>query len=341
MDKKAHMPGKRAKHRARKIKITVSVIVICIAALAAAFLLLKKQKPAESSAGYVSGSGDAELVSHNGKKYRYNDHLSNFVFMGVDKREMEETSAGFADAGQADAIFLLSWDRVEHTLRTVSIPRDTMTDIRIFSVTGRDLGKNKDHLSLAYAYGDGRNQSCELVRDAVSELLGGIPIQGYCSIDMDGIPVLADSVGGLEVVVPDSSLEEVEPEWTEGSRITLTGENTERFIRYRDITESQSALVRQERQKVFLQAYAEKAAGMAEKDASFVTKLYQSLEPYMITNMGNDIFAKIAADASEGGERETLTVPGEGTEGESYDEYHVKEEELYDMVISSFYRETE
>lgn len=268
----------------------------------------------------------------------YNEHLSNFLFLGIDKKEMAETDMGQTDAGQADAVFLLVWDRAEHKITLISIPRDTMTEIEIFGPTGKSFGKSVEHLSLAYAFGDGRRKSCELVRDAVSELFEGVPIAGYCAVNMDGIPVLAEAAGEVTVVVPDDSLSEAYPELQEGQEVILNAGNTEAFVRYRDTGKSQSALARQKRQSVFLKAYAAKASELVQQDASFITKLYTSLKPYMVTNMGNDLFAKIGEDGAEG-EREILSLPGSGVEGKSFDEFHVDEDALKEMVMKVFYKE--
>ncbi len=49
--------------------------------------------------------------------------------MGIDKREISEITKG-----QTNAIFLISWDRVEHKMSTVFISRDTMTEIEVFLI---------------------------------------------------------------------------------------------------------------------------------------------------------------------------------------------------------------
>ena len=74
----------------------------------------------------------------------------------------------------------------------------------------------------------------------------------------------------------------------------------------------------------------------AGEDAGFVTGLYDSVKSYTVTNMGNDIFAKLLA-ASQNGITDTETVPGEGTHGENFDEYHIDEDALSDLIISMFY----
>ncbi len=104
---------------------------------------------------YAQERGEAEFV--------YNDHLSNYLFMGVDT-EGEAEDATARNAGQADAIFLLSMNRVTGEINTVSIPRDTMTEIEAFSVGGKSLGMMKNHINLQYAQGDGKHKSCELMK---------------------------------------------------------------------------------------------------------------------------------------------------------------------------------
>ena len=92
---------------------------------------------------------------------------------------------------------------------------------------------------------------------------------------------MTEIAGNVEVTVPDNSLAEVNPEFTEGVEVVLTKDNVEQFVRYRDIDQTQSALVRQNRQKSFLQAYMKKAQEEYQKDASFVARLYDSLRSYM------------------------------------------------------------
>ena len=67
-------------------------------------------------------------------------------------------------------------------------------------------------------------------------MLDGLPIQGYCSMNMDGISVITDFVGGIQLTIPDDSLADVNPEYKKGAVVDmLTGETAEQFVRYRDI----------------------------------------------------------------------------------------------------------
>ena len=334
------LPKKRNKNRRKRI---AAVFVICgVLAIVAVFAagIWKQQRKAhmETDGDSVSSEENtSESITYKGKTYVYNDHLSNYLFMGIDtKGDMETAESG--NAGQADAVFLVSVDRVTKEMQVISIPRDTMTEIEMFSVSRKSLGLMENHINLQYAQGDGKTESCELMKTAVSKLLGGIPVHGYCSVNMDGIHVMTEAAGNVQVVIPDNSLEEVNPEFTEGAEVTLTKDNVEQFVRYRNTGREQSALVRQDRQKIFIEAYMKKAQEQYAKDASFVTGLYESMKPYMVTNIGNDLFVKLLSAAQEG-KSSVHTLPGKGAQGEYFDEYRVDEEALQEMIISVFYRE--
>lgn len=334
----------RKKAKQNKIVITVTGLVL-LAVLAGGFLMWRQLPDREErvtavSTGNVESQSASETVEYQGETYRYKDHLSNYLFLGIDTRDETASYSSQHDAGQADSIFLVSMDRVSGEQKVLIIPRDTITRIQVFNPSGKSLGTTEDHINLQYAYGDGREESCELMETAVSALLGDIPIQNYCALNMDGIPLLTEMVGGVTVTVPDRSLEELDPVFAEGEQVTLNRDNTELFVRYRDITKPGSALVRQGRQKVYMKALAAKAQQKAAQDASFVVDLYESLEPYMVTNMGNDLFAKLLA-ASAGTDPEVETVPGEAVQGTAFDEYHVNQEELEALLMELFYEKSE
>ena len=331
--------------RQRKIcMLLIIILIIVLSILGGGYYLLSQKNAALPKIGGQNSDSlnqtdlnqNSDTVEYKGEAYKYNDHLSNYLFLGIDTREAVDTYQSQADAGQADAIFLVSMDRATEKIKVLFLPRDSMTRIEVFNPYGQSLGETTDHLNIQYAFGDGKEKSCELMKTAVSDMLDGLPIQGYCSMNMDGISVITDFVGGIQLTIPDDSLADVNPKYKKGAVVDITGETAEQFVRYRDIDKTQSALVRQERQKTFLQALVQKAQEKAGEDAGFVTGLYDSVKSYTVTNMGNDIFAKLLA-ASQNGITDTETVPGEGTHGENFDEYHIDEDALSDLIISMFY----
>lgn len=323
-----------------------ALAVIVIFASAAAYAVIAANRAGEQetegeTVGIETDGKDSADLVWNGKSYVYNDHLSNYLLLGIDTREKVETTEGMSDAGQADAIYLVSYDRVKNSAALISIPRDTMTEIGFYSRSGNSIGTGESHISLSYAYGDGQHKSCRMTEEAVSNLLYGIPIQSYCAVSMDGMPVLTESVGSVTVTVPNNSLETMGEQYTAGSQLTLDADSTELFVRYRNTDIPNSALARMERQQEFIRAFSEEAKQQMLSDPGYAADLYLALEPYMITTMGSGEFVKLAQSLLNGQISSEWTVPGEGVQGTYYDEYHVDDEALYEKIIETFYEEEE
>lgn len=335
---------RKAIRQRKTCMLLIIILIIVLSILGGGYYLLSQKNAALPKTGGQNSDSlnqtdlnqNSDTVEYKGETYKYNDHLSNYLFLGIDTREAVDTYQSQADAGQADAIFLVSMDRATEKIKVLFIPRDSMTRIEVFNPYGQSLGETTDHLNIQYAFGDGKEKSCELMKTAVSNLLHGLPIQGYYSMNISGISEIGKLVGDVEIVVPDDSLEEYDPYFKEGATVVINGDNVEEFLRYRDSGKSQSALVRQQRQKTYLKALIPKLQEKTQTDSSFVGNMLNDIQPYTVTNMGNDVFVKLL-NAAGNSTLETQTVPGEGVEGEYYDEYHVDDDALYKLVLSMFY----
>lgn len=323
--------------------IMTIVVIILAVALGIGYFLWKQTQGVVVTRTTDSGQNEntsaassKDTVEYEGSTYKYNDHLSNYLFMGIDSTEEVSEIESQQDAGQADSIYVVSLDRATEQVQVLSVPRDTITEIEVFNPSGTSLGMTDNHINLQYAYGDGKEESCELMKTAVSKLLHGIPIQGYYSMDISGISEVGKLVGDVEIVVPDNSLEEHDPYFKEGATVVINGDNVEEFLRYRDTSKSQSALVRQQRQKTYLKALIPKLQEKMQTNSSFVGDMLKDIQPYTVTNIGTDVFVKLL-NASVNSNLDTQTVPGEGVEGKYYDEYHVNDDELYKLILSMFY----
>lgn len=317
----------------------LAAVILCIAlgVFDRTGLFRSDETAAESGTeGWTSERSNPNAIVYDGKTYVYNDHLTNYLLLGVDTEGSIQEKKTPGSAGQSDSIFLISYDRVKETTVGLAIPRDTITQIEKFTPGGDSLGFYSDHLNLQYAYGDGKRKSCELTSAAVSRLLSGLPIGGYAAVNLESIPSLTQFLGGVEVTVPDDSLSEDNPAFYKGNKVVLDETNTELFVRSRDTRKEQSAIVRMNRQKTFLDAFASKLAKKQKKDASTVTTLYEKMKAEMITNMSTDQFVDIAVAERSGGIK---TIPGEtGHEG-VYDVYRIDDSGLYKMVLELFYEE--
>ena len=116
----------------------------------------------------------------------------------------------------------------------------------------------------------------------------------------------------------------------------------EEFVRYRDTKEDHSALYRTLRSQEFIIGFFDAAQKMAETDSQTVPRLFELTEEYMITDMAKDQYMGMAADilASEDLTSDHFYVlPGRAVVTETYDEYHVDEDAMTELLLELFYRE--
>ena len=337
-------PNRRKQQQTRMIVVAVIVVLALIAAIL--HLTTGRVAQGEDTRGELSADNAGEEVTtlkssnksivYDGKTYDYNDHLSNYLLIGVDTDGSIQEEKGIGEAGQSDWLMLISYDRAEEKAVAIGIPRETLAMIEKFSLQGESTGLSRDFLTLQYSYGEGKQKSCQLTAEAVSRLLNGIPVDGYAAINTSSIPELTELVGGVDVVIPNDSLVYKDPALQKGTELHLDSTNTELFVRSRDTSENMTTSQRRERQKVFVDAFATKLAQEQKKEPSTVTRLYEKLKPEMVTTMSNDIFVKLAGAERTGG---VQTIPGESTHEGDFDVYHVDDAELYKMVIETFYKE--
>jgi hypothetical protein len=89
-----------------------------------------------------------------------------------------------------------------------------------------------------------------------------------------------------------------------------------------------------------MEAFVETARKQAETDTELVVEMYDGVKPYMVTNMGTDLFAKLL-EATYDSDNKIEDIPGEKVDGIQFDEYHVNETELYEFILQNFYKEVQ
>lgn len=278
-------------------------------------------------------------VSYNGKKYKYNNNIKSYLLMGIDKDEPVEEAKDAISGGQSDGMFLVVTDAKEKTISVISIHRNTMTKIEACDEAGLNKQEIMGQICLQHGYGDGKRYSCQKAADAVSYLFYGLPISGYVSINMGGIPKLNDSVGGVEVtVLQDLSAPGRGVELHEGETKTLSGDEAYCYLRSRDINEFDSATDRLRRQEQYITGFMEQAEKAIAGDAEKAAEIYESIGEYLVTDMDFVTFISDMVDY-EPDENGMYTVPGETVKGEEYEEFYIDDDALYDLIIQIFYEE--
>ncbi len=352
---------KKSPNKALKVfGVTAAVIIgiLVIVAVTLIVLMFNGQKkalgdnqnidvvsvPEEVTASVVreeTGTDHDAYVYYNDKKYKYNDKVTTVLFAGVDKHVDEQTGI-FGTAGQADTIIVAALNTETGKYKMMAVSRDTMVDVNVINPSGEFQGTEKMQICLAYAYGDGKESSCENLKRSVSRMMFGIPVNAYAAIDLDAIPILNDGIGGVEVNVIED-LSHKDPNLVLGSRILLDGRQAEIFVRSRDTKgdENQNNL-RMERQREYLTSFIKKTLSQTKEDIKTPLRLYNSVSDYMVTDIDaaavtyyTSVFLKSGFSADEN----FIKLPGRTTASEKYAEYYVDNEALFDMILDIYYTE--
>ena len=271
-------------------------------------------------------------VTYKGVKYTPNDNITTILAMGIDKQNLDESVSG--TGGQADMILAIAHDTKTGKTTAINIPRDTIAEIDLYDTSGNFAGTDKTQLCLAYAYGDGREKSCENVKKSVSNLLFGTQINSYFALDLAAVPVLNDAVDGIQL----TCLETVGP-FTEGENLWLWGDDATTYVKTRNMNIVNANLLRNNRQKQYLEAFVKKVVERTKEDISTPLNMFNLMSDYMVTDFDASKITFLATNALTNGfsNIEFVNVPGEMKRAGQYAEYHHNEEELFQIFLDIYF----
>jgi LCP family protein required for cell wall assembly len=282
-------------------------------------------------------------ISHDGKTYRYNSNLKNILIMGVDRSGVVTPSEDYVSGGQSDAMFLLVVDNDNRKISWVAINRNTVADVDVYNPDGTYEDTLKYQICLQHAYGDGKRLSCDRTVDAVSKLFYNLPISGYMAMNMDGITVLNDALGGVTVKVL-KNLSGYGVSLKKGETVTLKGDAAVLYLRQRDTGEFDSASLRLERQQQYLEALTSKLNTAAksddEEEQQLLLDAYSAVNDYIVSSVDFSSLVSELADYSFD-ESDMYSIPGSTQQDTDWEAYNVDEEEFYDLILDVFYEEVQ
>jgi anionic cell wall polymer biosynthesis LytR-Cps2A-Psr (LCP) family protein len=230
---------------------------------------------------------------------------------------------------------------IDHAIKTITplqSDRDTMTQITILGVLGGDAGTRNAQICLSHGFGDGSKQSCQLTREAVSNLLMGVGIDFFVAMDMDGISVLNDAVGGVPVTL-DDDFSALDPAMRKGVSLTLHGDQAEYYVRNRRDIGIGTNERRMERQKVYLKALSEKLSAVFRDNRDFAGELYDALEPYLQTDMKRGRMINETWRTRDYAFSGIVQLEGKHSVGEDgFMEFHPDKAALQKTVVDLFYQ---
>lgn len=285
------------------------------------------------------------------KIYEYKEDTINFLLLGVDKKGKldHETDLSDWEAGQADAVFVVSLDPKEKKVSVIGIPRNSMAYIEMFDSDQNSLGYIYNQLCLQYGYAGGGELGLEAMKRVVSEILYNLPIHGTCAINFKAIEIVTEKIGGVEVTIKED-LSILGPEFIEGNKVVIKGNNTVDYLIYRDTSVIGSPTTRLTREKEFLEVMIHKAIACVKKNPAIISDVYKAILPYMNTDITLDKAVYLAMNSLEyridgdsfyqlqGEDKEVIGL-GEFGEERTFNDFYLDEDNLLETVVKVFYEE--
>jgi len=216
------------------------------------------------------------------------------LMLGVDERE--------GDRGRSDTIIALTVNPEQNSIKMLSIPRDTRTEI-----VGRGT---QDKINHAYAFG-----GVEMSMDTVENFLD-IPIDYYVKVNMEGFQDIVDAVGGI-TVNNEFAFTQDKIQFAEGT-LNLDGKEALAYVRMRKQDPS-GDFGRQKRQRQVIQGVINK--GVSFNSLTNFGNIFEALGNNVKTNVTFDEMVEIQShyrSAAGNVEQMQMKVTGQYIDGISY-----------------------
>ncbi len=339
--RKRHHRSKRKKI-IKKVLLIVGIILLLAAIITAGSIAvlyhtgkneMKPDKVKIEAPKNVETVDDGRYIYYKNGKYKYKDDIINMMFLGIDRNNGLGTD-GIGANGQADVIAIAAIDSAKSKVTIINVPRDIITDVKVFSSSGGYSGTEKMQIALSFAYGDGGDTSCVNTMSAVRSLFYNVPISSYFALKMEGVPELNDSIGGVDVTSPETiSIFE------KGQKYHLDGEDALLFVQRRDMESVNANLKRNERQKFYLNSFISKFINQTKSDIGVPINVFNASKPYSFTNLNANRITYLATEFILNKKMAIqmksvpVTVEKQGNNAANY----VKEEQFYELFLDVFY----
>lgn len=312
--------------------------VLLLAAMLLGIVLLSDQIETEAPVIEIDpGAGDepAVTIEYDGRVWEHKEYkYTTILFIGVDQPQL--ASASLRAGGQADFLLLLAIDRVNHQVHTLQIDRDAVVPVQVYGAFGNPAGVREMQICLAYAFGATPEKACQNTVRAVETLLGGITIDHYVALDMEGMALLNDALGGVTVTLTED-FSMYDPVMIKGATITLRGEQAQYFLRGRQSVGDGSNTGRMNRQAVFMEAAAMLASSRMATDPGYLVTVVNALDGHIVSSCDMAWLVNQAYAVRLYPRTETFKLKGEHLEGaDGFVELHPDTDALMKYITGTF-----
>lgn len=320
-------------HRTSNKIVAVIMVVLIAVAIFSGFMIFDTFENQEALK--LESTATTKTITHNGAKYFPRQDITVLMLLGIDQFGPVEASNSYNNKGEADVVMLAVFDETEKCYDVVLLNRDTMTDIPVLGVGGKKAGTIFGQLALAHTYGSGLEDSCENTKEAVSDLMNGLSIDYYMSMNMDAISILNDAVGGVKVTVTDD-FSKTDPSIPMGD-VVLTGEQAVVYLQTRKDIGDQKNISRMERHKEYMKGFFDALKEKTKEGDSFAVSTYESISDYVVSDCSVNTLSSMLSRYSDYTFNGVISPEGENKMGETYMEYYLDEESLEELILDLFY----
>lgn len=322
---------KKRKH-VRDIVFTALILILVLVMLYSGLRILE-------STVFHQGQEEPDFVSktitRDGVDYFPRQDITTMLVMGIDQFGPVADSRSYSNHGATDMNMLLIFDETNRVCNVLHLNRDTMVEMPVLGVGGREAGTYFGQLALSHTYGTGLSDSCENTRKTVSDFLYGISIDYYMAMHMDAISILNDAVGGVTVNVTED-FSAVDPTIGKGL-VTLKGEQSIHFVRTRQGVGDQLNTSRIQRQQAYIDGFVDAFRQKREENVEFILTAYEEVSPYLVTDCSANAVSGMIDRYGDFTIGEVVSPEGENVLGEKYYEFYVDEEKLDELILRLFY----
>mgnify|MGYP004560135635 CR=1 FL=1 len=338
MAKKYYSRSKKKKLYKKAIMAIAAFIVICTAVIGVGNMVDSQQM----NTGKKEAAATTDVVTINGVKCKPNWDIETYLFIGEDSKGVKTRKTEADGTGQSDVLELLVIDTKNNTYHKLPINRDTITDVKSLDDDGSYLATTKTQIALAHAKGDGMELSCENTVDAVSNMLYGIRIEGYISLNMDSIKILNHLAGGVPVTIEDD-FSQSDPSLVMGQNITLTDDQAMHYVHDRMNVGDGTNECRMRRQKAYIDALFPLYKEKLQKNSGFINDFYNQLSDYMVTDMSVGEMGNVANMILNSEDKGELSIKGTNAvaKDDGFNEFTMDETSRGDVAMELFFNKVE
>ncbi len=336
------MPAKPMRKMPKWIGVSVLLAgVASISAVAGAFLamslgstplLQSNLSPAEAA---VFSQGDPIATANSLRLPRLTRPV-NVLLMGIkviksDVQDYEGLDRDGYDSlvdsfdGLSDTMLMLRVDPRTQRITVMSIPRDTRTN-----VNGTPTKINEAN----------RDGGPAVTAQSVSELMGGVAVDRYMRINVQGVEKLIDALGGVQVTVPKDMKYQDDSQHLyinlKAGKQRLNGDQAMQFLRFR--YDDKGDIGRVQRQQLLMRALVEQC--LNPTTIARLPKILSVIQSHVDTNLSvEELVALVSYGAqTERSDMQMLMLPGDFSSYEDYDlSYWLPDYEKIDVLSEEYF----